>query len=129
MSTAGSLAAGFNCQRKAIMVMHIAYYGGDEDSGNVLAVETVAPAGMMLESHVHEHSHLSILARGKALVKVGDVEQVFDATDLPKVVMIPRGVQHSVQAITDIVWYCNWAGDLAPREQIEDSLKLVPSHD
>lgn len=105
--------------------MKINFHGGDSDSGNVFAVETFAPAGMMLESHVHPHSHLSVLVRGKAKVTVAGVPTVFDGYNI---VMVPANTMHSVEALTDIVWLCLWAGDLAPKELAYESLKLVAAH-
>ena len=103
----------------------INFHGGDDSSGNVFAVETFAPAGMMLESHVHEHSHLSVLAFGTALVTIDGSPMEITG---PCVVTVPARTSHSVQAVTDIAWYCLWAGDLAPREQAEQSLKLCACH-
>lgn len=103
--------------------MDIKFHGGDTESGNVFAVETTAEAGYMLESHQHEHAHLSVLVSGTADVTVdGKTERMTGY----RIVNIPANTVHKVEAITDIIWLCLWAGDLAPREQAEQSLKLVP---
>lgn len=49
----------------------IQFHGGDEESGHVFAVETVAQAGYLLESHKHEHSHMSVLVSGTYTKLVG----------------------------------------------------------
>ncbi len=105
--------------------MEILFHGGDEKSGNVFAVETIAPAGYMLESHQHEHSHLSCLVSGTADVTVDGVTERMTGR---RFVNIPANTKHSVQAVTDVVWLCLWADDVAPKELARDSLKLVPSH-
>jgi quercetin dioxygenase-like cupin family protein len=99
----------------------IQFHGGDDESGNVFAVETFAPAGMLLESHVHEHSHMSVLASGVADVTISGVKTRHQG---PCVLTVPAGTHHEVVAVTDIAWYCLWAGDLAPIEQAEQSLRL-----
>lgn len=100
----------------------IQFHGGDEHSGGIFAVETIAPSDYLLESHRHEHAHLSILAMGVADVTVdGKTERLTG----PCVVQIPADTVHSVQAVTEIAWYCLWADDIAPKGQAEASLKLV----
>tara|TARA_R110000868_G_scaffold199448_2_gene446099 strand:+ start:9467 stop:9781 length:315 start_codon:yes stop_codon:yes gene_type:complete len=102
--------------------MNIQFHGGDDESGNVFAVETIAPAGYVLESHKHEHSHMSVLVSGTADVTIdGLTERVTGY----KLLTIPKDTVHKVQAVTDVVWLCLWAGDIAPRELAEESLKLV----
>ena len=102
--------------------MYITFHGGDEQSGNVFMVETVAEAGYVLESHKHEHAHLSVLVSGTAEVTVDGVSELI--TGYRKVV-IPANTVHKVVAITPIIWLCLWAGDIAPIEQAKESLKLV----
>lgn len=99
----------------------IKFHGGEFD-GDVFIVETEAEAGYLLESHVHEHSHRSVLVSGQAEVTIDGVSSVMTG---PKIVNIPANTQHKVQAITDIVWLCIWAGDVAPMEQAKESLRLV----
>jgi quercetin dioxygenase-like cupin family protein len=99
----------------------IQFHGGDESTGNVFAVETIAPAGMTLESHKHEHSHMSVLAVGVADVTIDGKTERHTG---PVVLTIPANTFHSVRAVTDVAWYCLWAGDIAPREQAEQSLRL-----
>jgi len=102
--------------------MNIQFHGGDDESGNVFAVETVAEAGYLLESHKHEHSHMSVLVSGTADVTIDGVTERMTGYRL---VTIPKDTVHKVQAVTDVVWLCLWAGDLAPRKLAEESLKLV----
>jgi quercetin dioxygenase-like cupin family protein len=106
--------------------MDIKFHGGDEESGNVFAVETVAEAGYLLESHKHSHSHMSVLVSGTADVTIdGKTERMTGY----KLVTIPADTFHRVVAVTDIVWLCLWAGDIAPVEQAKESLKLIKNTD
>jgi quercetin dioxygenase-like cupin family protein len=106
--------------------MNIEFHGGDTQSGNVFAVETRAEAGYMLESHVHAHSHMSVLVSGTADVTIdGQTERMTGY----RLLTIPANTRHSVQAVTDVVWLCLWADAIAPKLLAEESLKLVPAHD
>lgn len=102
--------------------MEIRYFGGDERDGKVFVVETKAAGGLVLESHQHEHAHTSVLVSGKARVTVDGVAQVLEGY---QIITVPANTMHKVEAITDIVWLCLWAGDVAPREQAEQSLKMA----
>lgn len=106
--------------------MDIQFHGGDAKSGNVFAVQTRAEAGYMLESHVHEHSHMSVLVSGTADVTIDGKTERLTGYQL---LTIPANTRHSVQAVTDVVWLCLWADSIAPKQQAEESLKLVPSHE
>ena len=61
--------------------------------------ETLIPAGFKLTQHKHKFDHLSLLARGRALVNG-------DAYYGPVALVIAAGVEHEVVALTDCVWYC-----------------------
>jgi quercetin dioxygenase-like cupin family protein len=104
------------------MTFGIKFFGGEEADGNVFVVETTAPAGHMLESHVHPHAHTSVLVSGTAIVTIDGVEQELTGYCTATV---PANTRHSVYAKTDIIWLCLWAGDLAPRQLAEESLRLV----
>lgn len=104
------------------MTLGIQFFGGDDESGGVFVVETKAAAGQLLESHVHEHAHTSVLVSGTARVTIDGVSEVMTGY---KIVTVPKNTVHSVEAITPVIWLCLWAGDLAPRELAENSLRLV----
>lgn len=101
--------------------MSITFHGGDEESGEVFIVETVAEAGAILGSHVHKHAHTSCLVRGTADVTINGETTRYDGY---KLLTVPANTTHQVEAVTDIIWLCIWASDLAPREEAEQSLKL-----
>jgi quercetin dioxygenase-like cupin family protein len=71
--------------------------------GGTYAKETNIPAGCELTQHSHPHPHLSILASGRAIVTTPDYSHEYHA---PACLTIPAGIKHSVQALTDVVWYC-----------------------
>ena len=104
--------------------MQINFYGGDAKSGNVFVVETIADAGYTLESHRHAHAHTSVLVSGIADVTVDGVTKRYNGYSI---IEVPADTVHSVMALSGIVWLCLWAGDLAPRELAEQSLKLIPT--
>jgi quercetin dioxygenase-like cupin family protein len=101
----------------------IRYLGGDAEHGDVMVVETIAPPGWELESHRHKHAHVSVLVSGTADVAIDGEERRLEGYCL---VTVPAGSVHRVRAVTPIVWLCLWAGKLAPRKEVEDSLSLVP---
>lgn len=103
--------------------LKIAYHGGDEASGRVFVVETRARAGWELGSHLHRHAHTSVLVSGVADVTVDGVRRRYEGYNL---IVVPANTTHKVEAVTDIVWLCLWAADLAPRDEAERSLQLQP---
>lgn len=65
--------------------------------------ETLIPAGVALEQHIHPHDHLSVLVSGKAIVSVeGKSTEHEGYTPF----VIEAGKMHGVQALTDVVWLC-----------------------
>lgn len=88
-------------------------------SSGVYAKETFIPAGTMLYQHVHSFDHLSVLASGTVLVSDdGETKEVTG----PCCLTIRAGVEHSVTAITDAVWYCIHATDCDDPEKIDHVL-------
>jgi quercetin dioxygenase-like cupin family protein len=99
-------------------------YGGDANSGGVLAVVTHIRGGFRLEAHRHDHGHLSVLAKGTADVTINGYTTRYTG---PTHVCVPADSQHEVRAVTDVVWYCLWAEDAAPLDEVEDSLRVIES--
>lgn len=73
--------------------------------GGVYAKETHIPAGTTLGQHAHAFDHMSILASGKALVTIG---QQIVPLHAPCALRVEAGKTHSVEAVTDVVWFCIW---------------------
>jgi len=104
--------------------MNIQFFGGDEDSGNVFAVETLAVKGFLLESLKHEHAHMSVLVSGTAYVTIDGRTNRLTGY---KLITIPKDTTHKIVAVTDIVWLCLWSDNIAPKQLAKDSLKLIPA--
>lgn len=79
------------------------HFAGQGDGLGVYAKETHIPAGVTLFQHAHNYAHLSILQSGSASVDVGGIANVYSDG---AVIVVPKGVQHKVVAITDVVWFC-----------------------
>ena len=73
-------------------------------SDGLYAKEMTFPVGSAIVKHVHDFSHLSILAKGKVevLLENGD-KRTFVA---PACLEIKAGVYHGVTALTDCTWFC-----------------------
>lgn len=93
-------------------------------SDNLYAKETFIPAGHILTQHKHKFDHLSILARGTVRVTVDDM--VRDMTG-PVCINIEKGKNHSVIAVTDVVWYCIHSTNERDETKIDEILIRVNS--
>ncbi len=72
-------------------------------SDNLYAKEMRIPKGYIALSHSHKYSHLSILGKGKVLVKTDDTSTEYEA---PACLEIAAEIHHSIEALEDCVWYC-----------------------
>lgn len=87
--------------------------------GGVYAKETEIPAGQILSQHVHKHDHLSILGSGSAVVRVdGESRRV----DGPACILIEAGKVHSVESLTDVVWFCIHATEETDPQKVDHTL-------
>lgn len=77
----------------------ITHHFGDRE----YAKEICIAAGMFVGQHSHPYMHLGILAKGMAIVEVEGHEVAWHA---PACIEIAAGKEHSIKAITDVVWYC-----------------------
>ncbi len=102
--------------------MQIRYFGGDEQDGKVFVVETRVKGGLVLESHQHEHAHTSVLVSGKARVTIDGQAQELEGY---QIVTVPANTQHKVEAVTDIIWLCLGADEVAPRDQAAQSVQMA----
>ena len=100
----------------------ITFHGDSEETG-VFLVQTVARAGSVLESHVHDHGHLSYLVSGIAEVTIAGETSVHEG---PKPLLVPKDTKHKVVAVTNVVWLCiTNADDLLQKERAYASLELT----
>lgn len=88
-------------------------------SDGLYAKQMIIPAGYAVGQHKHEFSHLSILAKGKVLVKTDNGEQEFIA---PACIEIKKDLNHAIVAIEDTVWFCIHATDETDVDNIDKVL-------
>ena len=88
-------------------------------SDGLYAKETKFPAGVAILKHTHDFSHLSILAKGKVAVMMGDDVQVISA---PACIEIKAGVTHGVKALEECVWFCIHATDEKDASKVDEVL-------
>lgn len=72
-------------------------------SDGLYAKQMHVPAGYVVGTHTHKYSHLSILAKGKVIVRTDDSEKLVEA---PACLEIEKGIHHSIEALEDAVWFC-----------------------
>ena len=89
-------------------------------SDGLYAKEIRVPEGSLILQHKHTYSHLSVLAKGKVVVQVGDEEpQVFTA---PACLDIKANTHHGIKALTDVVWFCIHATDEKDITKVDEVL-------
>lgn len=71
----------------------------------VYSKRVTVPAGRKLTQHVHPHDHASALVRGTVVIEVDGVTREITG---PAMLMIQAGKEHSITALTDVVWHCLW---------------------
>lgn len=72
-------------------------------SDGLYAKRMMIPAGFMAGTHAHNYSHLSILAKGRAIVRTDDGEKEYVA---PACIEIKSGVHHIIEALESCEWFC-----------------------
>lgn len=86
-------------------------------AGGVEVVQSLIPAGYSVGKHVHDYSHLSILAKGRVTVECDGITQTYEA---PATLEILAGKLHTVTAIVDSVWFCLHASNLLTPANMAD---------
>jgi quercetin dioxygenase-like cupin family protein len=88
-------------------------------SDGLYAKRMVIPKGFEAGQHAHKYSHLSILAKGRVLVKTDDTQKEYVA---PACIEIKLGVNHVIQALEDSEWYCVHATDETGADKVDQVL-------
>jgi quercetin dioxygenase-like cupin family protein len=88
-------------------------------TSGVYAKEVKVPAGSKLCQHIHNFDHMSVLASGTAKINVDGVDAVLTG---PKCLTIEANKQHSVEALTDVVWFCIHATDHTDVDNVDMTL-------
>ena len=81
--------------------------------------QMILPAGNMAFSHSHTYSHLSILAKGRVIVKTDDYNKEYTA---PTCIEIEANTYHQIEALEDAVWFCIHATDETDVNKIDEVL-------
>jgi quercetin dioxygenase-like cupin family protein len=72
-------------------------------SAGVYAKQMHLPKGFTALSHSHAFDHLSLLAKGKVIVRTDKSVATYSA---PFCITIEKNTHHSIEAIDDTVWFC-----------------------
>lgn len=90
-------------------------------SSHVYAKEMHLPANHFARSHKHAYDHLSILAKGKAIVVCDGVASEYTS---PACIEIKAGIEHAIHAVSDITWFCVHATDETDINRIDEVLTM-----
>lgn len=88
-------------------------------SEGVYARQMVIAKDVVVPTHKHKFSHMSILASGRVLVTVDGVSVEYAA---PTAIEIKKNEVHTIQALEDSVWFCVHATDVVDPEEIDHEL-------
>lgn len=76
-------------------------------------------AGDVIGKHVHDFDHISVLLKGSAYIKIGNITRFAKA---PCSIKVQACVEHEVTAISDAVWLCTHATDCKDPDEIDNVL-------
>lgn len=85
-------------------------------SDHIYAKEMTLPKGHVALSHKHSYSHLSCLASGKCIVYTDNEKNTYEA---PAMIEIKAGVEHQIEALEDVTWFCIHATDEKDVDKID----------
>lgn len=88
-------------------------------SDGLYAKQMAIPKGYVVGQHAHKYSHLSILAKGKVIVKTDEAEKEYTA---PACLNIKENINHAIEALEDTVWFCIHATNETDIEKIDEVL-------
>jgi quercetin dioxygenase-like cupin family protein len=88
-------------------------------SDGLYAKQMMIPKGFMAGMHKHNYSHLSILAKGKVIVRSDDFEKEYSA---PACINLLAEVFHSIEALEDSYWFCIHATNETDVSKIDEVL-------
>lgn len=88
-------------------------------SDGLYAKQMVIPKGYMAGTHSHKYSHLSILSKGRVIVRTDDETLEYTA---PACIEIKKDTIHNIEALEDSVWFCVHATEETNLDLIDDVL-------
>jgi quercetin dioxygenase-like cupin family protein len=95
---------------------------------HLYAKEMRIDAGMRVEKHMHDYTHLSILGKGRVEVKTWETDKdglksmLREEYKAPACIEIPANVPHQITALTNAVWYCIHATDETDPAKVDQVL-------
>ena len=88
-------------------------------SDGLYAKEIKIPKGYAAGMHKHEYSHLSILSKGRVIVRTDEYNKEYVA---PACIDIKAGLNHTIEALEDAVWFCIHATEETDINKIDEVL-------
>ena len=88
-------------------------------SDGLYAKQMVIPKGFTACQHKHHYSHLSILAKGRVIVRTDEYNNEYVA---PACIDIKAGINHTIEALEDAVWFCIHATEETDIAKIDEVL-------
>lgn len=85
----------------------------------VYAKQISLKKGEVWGTHAHPTDHMSILAKGRVSLLVGDATTEYGA---PAYILIAKGKRHGIAAMEDSEWFCTWATEETDSEKIDASI-------
>lgn len=86
-------------------------------AGGTYAKQMHLPKGYKALSHKHSYSHLSILAKGKAMVRTDEGEREYTA---PACIEIAANFNHEITALEDVTWFCIHATEETDPDKVDE---------
>lgn len=88
-------------------------------SSGVYAKQMSLPKGYMALSHAHNYDHLSILGKGRVIVRTDDSVQEYTG---PACLTIKANTHHQIEALEDSIWFCIHATDVTDAAEVDEVL-------
>ena len=88
-------------------------------SDGLYAKQMMIPKGYMAGTHAHNYSHLSILAKGRVIVRTDEYNKEYQA---PACIEIKAGVLHTIEALEDAYWFCIHATEETDPDKVDEVL-------
>jgi quercetin dioxygenase-like cupin family protein len=88
-------------------------------SSGVYAKQMHLPKGYMAMSHSHNYDHLSILAKGRVIVRTDDYAEEYVG---PACLTIEANTHHQIEALEDAVWFCIHATEETDETKVDEVL-------
>ncbi len=88
-------------------------------SDGLYAKRMYIPAGFVAGTHAHNYNHLSILAKGRVIVRTDEGAKEYTA---PACLEIKSGVYHTIHALENCEWFCIHATNETDATKVDEVL-------